>query len=120
MDFSYASLIDNTMVQFPPRNDCSMLQVFESIAFIGMDFGYDRLNERISVVGVVQTFTTDVTAPGEYDLTVIEINESDVFCLISDYAMVSEEADINAGFLQKLEINTTPFERVEKMEVTEC
>ena len=62
----------------------------------------------------------DVTAPGEYDLTVIEINESDAFCLISDYAQVSEEAEINAGLLQKLEIDTTPFERIEKMEVSEC
>lgn len=120
MDFSYASLTDSTMVQFPPRNDFSMRQVFEAIAFTGMDFGYDRLNERVSVVEVVQTFTMDVTAPGEYDLTVIEINESDAFCLISDYTQVSEEAEINAGFLQKLEIDTTPFERVEKMEVTEC
>jgi hypothetical protein len=120
MDFSYASLTDSTMVQFPPRNDFSMRQVFEAIAFTGMDFGYDRLNERVSVVEVVQTFTMDVTAPGEYDLTVIEINESDAFCLISDYTRVSEKAEINAGFLQKLEIDTTPFERVEKMEVTEC
>ena len=54
------------------------------------------------------------------DLTVIEINESDAFCLISDYAQVSEEAEINAGLLQKLEIDTTPFEHVEKMEVSEC
>ena len=120
MDFSFDELTDNAMVQFPPRNDFSVRQVFGHIAFTGMDFGYDRLNERISVVEVIQTFTMDVTAPGEYDLTVIEINESDAFCLISDYAQVSEEAEINAGLLQKLEIDTTPFEHVEKMEVSEC
>lgn len=98
----------------------NITESFDSIKFTGMDFSYDRLNERVSFVEVVQTFTMDVTAPGEYDLTVIEINESDAFCLISDYTQASEEAEINAGLLQKLEIDTTPFERVEKMEVTEC
>lgn len=98
----------------------NITESFDSIKFTGIDFSYDRLNERVSVVEVVQTFTMDVTAPGEYDLTVIEINESDAFCLISDYTQASEEAEINAGLLQKLEIDTTPFERVEKMEVTEC
>ena len=120
MDFSFDALTDSVMAQFPRRNDFSMRQVFGHISFTGMDFGYDRLNERVSVVEVIQTFTMDVTAPGEYDMTVIEINESDAFCLISDYTEVSAEEEINVGQLQHLAINTDPYERVENMEVTLC
>lgn len=120
MDFSFDALTDSVMAQFPRRNDFSMRQVFGHISFTGMDFGYDRLNERVSVVEVIQTFTMDVTSPGEYDMTVIEINESDAFCLISDYTVVSAEEEINAGQLQHLAINTDPYERVENMEVTLC
>ena len=120
MDFSFDALTDSVMAQFPRRNDFSMRQVFGHISFTGMDFSYDRLNERISVVEVVQTFTMDVTAPGEYNVTVIEINESDAFCLISDYTVVSATEEINAGQLQHLAINTDPYERVENMEVTLC
>lgn len=120
MDFSFDALTDSVMAQFPQRSDFSMHQIFGHISFTGMDFSYDRLNERISVVEVVQTFTMDVTAPGEYDMTVIEINESDAFCLISDYTAVSAAEEINTGQLQHLAINTDPYERVERMEVALC
>lgn len=120
MDFSFDALTDSVMAQFPRRNDFSMRQVFGHISFTGMDFSYDRLNERVSVVEVIQTFTMDVNAPGEYDMTVIEINESDAFCLISDYTAVSAAEEINTGQLQHLAINTDPYERVERMEVALC
>lgn len=120
MDFSFDALTDSVMAQFPRRNDFSMRQVFGHISFTGMDFSYDRLNERVSVVEVIQTFTMDVNAPGEYDMTVIEINESDAFCLISDYTAVSAAEEINTGQLQHLAINTNPYERVERMEVALC
>ena len=51
---------------------------------------------------------------------VVGINENDAFTLISDYAVVSAEEEINSGKLQHLTVDTTPFERVENMEVELC
>ena len=69
---------------------------------------------------VIKTFTMDKDFPPHYDQTVVEVNEDGAFCMISDYVFVSSVEEINAGQLQHLTVNTEPFERVEKMEVTTC
>lgn len=119
-DFGFRELRDSVMVTFPAKADTGIQQRISRIAFAGMQFGYDRLNERISVIEVIQTFTMDATFPGEYDQTIIELNDEDAFCLISDYTVVSAAEEINVGQLQHLAINTDPYERVENMEVTLC
>lgn len=120
MDFDYIALRDSVMVTFPVQADPNIRQPIQRIAFTNMQFGYDSLNERISVVEVIQTFTMDANFPGEYDQTIIELNDDAAFCLISDYTVVSSSEEINAGNLQHLTINTDPYERVEKMEVELC
>lgn len=120
MDFDYTPLRDSVMAVFPARANPDIRQAIQRIVFTNMQFGYDSLNERISVVEVIQTFTMDAKFPGEYDQTIIELNEADAFCLISDYTAVSAAEDINAGRLQHLTINTDPYERVEKLEVELC
>ena len=62
----------------------------------------------------------DKTYPGEYDPVVIEINDEDAFQMVCDYTYVSAEGEIAYGNLQVLDIDTTPFERVESMEVSIC
>lgn len=120
MNFDYTPLRDSVMVVFPARTNPDIRQAIQRIAFTNMQFVYDSLNERISVVEVIQTFTMDAKFPGEYDQTMIELNEADAFCLISDYTAVSAAEDINFGQLQQLTINTDPYERVEKLEVELC
>ena len=95
-------------------------QTFGRIAIAPLQFGYDLLNERVTCVEVVHTFTMDKTYPGEYDPVVIEINDENAFQMVCDYAYVSSEGEIAYGNLQVLDIDTTPFERVESMEVSIC
>ncbi|SFR94768.1 hypothetical protein [Anaeromicropila populeti] len=119
-DFGFRELRDSVMATFPAKADTGIQQRISRIAFAGMQFGYARLNERISVIEVIQTFTMDAKFPGEYDQTIIELNDADAFCLISDYTAVSTAEEINAGQLQHLAINTDPYERVENLEVKLC
>lgn len=110
----------STKAIFPVRRDSMFTQNIGRIEISPLQFGYDLLNERVSCVEVVQTFTMDKIYPGEYDPIVIEINDEDAFRLVCDYAYVSAEEEIAYGNLQVLDINTTEFERVESMEVSIC
>ena len=85
-----------------------------------MAFGYDLLNECLSVTEVIKTFTVDKNFPPHYDVTMVEVNESGAFCMISDYTYVSESEEINSGMLQHLALNTEQYERVERLEVAKC
>ena len=119
-DFGFRELRDSVMATFPAKANTDIRQRISRIAFVGMQFGYDHLNERISVIEVIQTFTMDAKFPGDYDRTIVELNAEDAFCLISDYTTVSAAEEINAGKLQHLAINTDPYERVENLEVELC
>lgn len=77
------------------------------------EFSYHRLNERVTAVEVIKTFTMDKDFPPHYDQTVVEVNEDGAFCMISDYVFVSSVEEINAGQMQHLTVNTEPFERGE-------
>lgn len=90
------------------------------IQIADMQFGYDFLNERVTSEEVIKTFTMDKDFPGRYEADVIELTEDGAFRMICDYTYISEEAEIAYGYLQNLEIDTTPFERVESQEVTVC
>lgn len=52
--------------------------------------------------------------------SILELNEKNAFCMVSDYTFVSAAEDINRGTLQHLAVNTEQFERVEKLEVAKC
>lgn len=97
----------------------NITQTVPRISITEIDFGYDLLNERVTATEVIKTFTVDATHPPHYDVVVVGI-ENDAFTLISDYAVVSAEEEINSGRLQHLTVDTTPFERVENMEVELC
>lgn len=116
----YLPLEDSTKATFPAPTRFGVTQAFDLVPFVGMDFGYDKLNERVTVVEVIKAFTMDAERPGEYDQTVIEINDTETFCLITDYTVVSYSEGVNYGQMQHLEVSTDQYERVESMEVVMC
>lgn len=98
----------------------SISEAIDSIPIADVAFGYDLLNERLSVTEVIKTFTVDKNFSPHYDMTMVEVNENGAFCMISDYTYVSESEEIISGMLQHLAVNTEQFERVERLEVVKC
>lgn len=120
MSFGYDAFTDNVAVVFPRIALRPITQQMTRIPILESEFTYHRLNERMTAVEVIKTFTMDKDFPPHYDQTVVEVNEDGAFCMISDYAFVSAAEEINAGQLQHLTVDTEPFERVERLEVTTC
>ena len=118
--FGYDAFTDTAAVVFPRIILRPITQTMTRIPIQETAFTYHRLNERVTAVEVIKTFTMDKDFPPHYDQTVVEVNESGAFCMINDYVFVSSAEEINAGQLQHLKVNTEPFERVEKLEVTVC
>ncbi len=110
---------DSVVIGFPAQNRPAFTQLIGRIA-IDDTFGYDPLNERLTVMEVVKTFTVDADFPPNYDRTMVELNGKNAFCMVSDYTFVSAAEEINRGTLQHLAVNTEQFERVEKLEVAKC
>ena len=111
---------NTVVVGFPAQNRPAFTQLIGRIAIDEGAFGYDPLNERLTVMEVVKTFTVDANFPPSYDMTMVELNDKNAFCMVSDYTFVSAAEEINRGTLQHLAVNTEQFERVEKLEVTKC
>jgi len=118
--FAYIALSDSASATFPAITPMGLTQGIGRLKLDEASFGYDLLNERVTAVETIKTFTLDADFPPAYDQTKVEITENGAFCLISDWAFVSAEENINSGQLQHLAINTTPYERVESMEVEPC
>ncbi len=111
---------DTVVIGFPAQNRPAFTQRIGRIAIDDGTFGYDPLNERLTVMEVVKTFTVDADFPPNYDRTMVELNDKNAFCMVSDYTFVSAAEEINRGTLQHLAVNTEQFERVEKLEVAKC
>ncbi|MDD4370433.1 MAG: hypothetical protein PHD56_05095 [Anaerostipes sp.] len=118
--FGYDAFIDTAAIVFPRIVLRPITQPLTRIPIMESEFTYHRLNERVTAVEVIKTFTMDKDFPPHYDQTVVELNEDSAFCMISDYSFVSSAEEINAGQLQHLTVDTEPFERVERLEVTTC
>ena len=118
--FVYDGFSDSVAITYPGHSRHGLTQAVPRISITEITFGYDLLNERITATEVIKTFTMDAAHPPHYDVVVVGINENNAFTLISDYAVVSAEEEINSGKLQHLTVDTTPFERVENMEVELC
>ncbi|MDD3504854.1 MAG: hypothetical protein PHE63_12345, partial [Eubacteriales bacterium] len=118
--FGYDAFIDTAAIVFPRIVLRLITQPLTRIPIMESEFTYHRLNERVTAVEVIKTFTMDKDFPPHYDQTVVELNEDSAFCMISDYSFVSSAEEINAGQLQHLTVDTEPFERVERLEVTTC
>ena len=110
----------NVSATFPGRKVSGFSQSFGRIEIAQLDFGYDLLNERVTCVEVVQSFTMNKDYPGEYGPTEIELNEDGAFHMICDYTYTSSQEEIAYGQVQVLTVDTTGFERVESQEVTVC
>ncbi len=119
-DFGYNSFADSVAVVFPRIILPDIIERFTFVPIPNSGFTFDALNERVTAVEVIKTFTMDAKRPGQYDVTVIEITEEGIFRMICDYTYVSAEEEINSGQMQHLAVDTTPFERVESQEVAEC
>lgn len=111
---------DVVSILYPAQSRSAITQSIARIAFGDGDFGYDLLNERLTVMEVIKTFTVDENFPPQYNRTMVELNEKNAFCMVSDYTFVSAAETINRGMLQHLAVNTEQFERVEKLEVAKC
>lgn len=118
--FGYDAFMDTVVAAFPRIILRPITQQMTRIPILETEFTYHRLNERVTAIEVIKTFTMDKDFPPHYDQTVVEINEDGAFCMISDYVFVSSAEEINAGQVQHLIVDTEPFERVEKLEVTTC
>ncbi|MCR0391495.1 hypothetical protein MKD04_05735 [[Clostridium] innocuum] len=119
-DFGYDGLTDAGTVTFPRIILPDIVQQISQVPILSGGFLFDALNERVTAVEVIKTFTMDKNRPGAYDVTVIELTEEGAFRIICDYVYVSAEESINSGQLQHLFVDTTPFERVESQEVVTC
>lgn len=116
--FDYAEFSDTASIHFPQMYEPIITEAITRLTINETGFMYHPLNERVTVVEVVKTFTCDKDFPPEYNQMVVEVNEAGAFCMVSDYTYVSQSDDINSGMLQHLSVDTTPFERVEEVEVT--
>lgn len=118
--FVHDGFTDRATVTFPAQKRNAITQHIGRISIADVAFGYDLLNERLSVTEVIKTFTVDKNFSPHYDMTMVEVNENGAFCMISDYTYVSESEEIISGMLQHLAVNTEQFERVERLEVVKC
>lgn len=118
--FGYDAITDAPSITFPRIILRPITQSVTRIPILESEFTYHRLNERVTAIEVIKTFTMDKDFPPHYDKTVVDVNDDGAFCMISEYVYVSSEEEINTGQLQHLIVNTDPFERVENMEVTTC
>lgn len=118
--FGYNGFVDSVAVAFPRIILPDIVEPITLIPIPNRGFTFDALNERVTAVEVIKTFTMDAKRPGQYDMTVIELTEEGAFRMICDYTYVSAEEEINSGQMQHLAVDTTPFERVESQEVEEC
>ncbi len=118
--FGIDTFTDSAMAVFPRIELYPITQAVPRIPILETEFSYHRLNERVTAIEVIKTFTMDKDFPPHYDPTVVEVNEDGAFTMISDYVFVSSAEEINAGQLQHLTVDTEPFERVERVEVTTC
>lgn len=118
-DFPHAGLTDEAYVSFPAAPPESLTQTIGRISIIG-GFGYEAVNERLTVAEIVKTFTMDKTYPGEYDPVIVEVTEDGTFRMRRDYEFTSVPGEVNSGLLERLSVDTAPFERVESHEVSLC
>ena len=119
-EFKVNRFTSSAETAFPKSAKSMFTQNIERIQIAEWPFGYDLLNERVTCVEVVHTFTMDNDFPGEFDPAYIELNEENAYQMVAVYTYISAETEIAYGNLQVLEIDTTPFERVESQEVTIC
>jgi hypothetical protein len=118
--FRFDSFTDTASNIFPRIIGQNIEDQFKRISITEGHFTYDALNERVTALEVVKMFVMDAQQPGEYNPITVEIDEENRFCLVCDYTYVSAAEEINSGQLQHLSIDTSLFERVEKMEATLC
>lgn len=118
--FTVDKITSNVNVAYPKMSKSLFTQGLGRIQISDWPFGYDLLNERVTCVEVVKTFSMDKDFPGEFDPVYIELDENNAYRMVSEYIYVSSEGEIAYGHLQVLDIDTTPFERVESQEVTIC
>ena len=85
--FVHDCFTDRAAVIFPTQKRNAITQRIGRISIADVAFGYDLLNERLSVTEVIKTFTVDKNFPPHYDVTMVEVNESGAFCMISDYTL---------------------------------
>lgn len=119
-EFKVNRFTSSAEAAFPESAKSMFTQSFGRIQIAEWPFSYDLLNERVTCVEVVHTFTMDMDFPGEFDPAYIELKEDNAYQMIAVYTYVSTEEEIAYGNLQVLDIDTTPFERVESMEVSIC
>lgn len=119
-EFKVNRFTSSAETAFPESAKSMFTQNIGRIQITEWPFGYDLLNERVTCVEVVHTFTMDNDFPGEFDPAYIELNEENAYQMVAVYTYISAETEIAYGNLQVLEIDTTPFERVERQEVTIC
>ena len=119
-EFKVNRFTSSAETAFPESTKSMFTQNIGRIQIAEWPFGYDLLNERVTCVEVVHTFTMDKDFPGEFDPAYIELNEDNAYQMVAVYTYISAETEIAYGNLQVLEIDTTPFERVESQEVTIC
>lgn len=119
-EFKVNRFTSSAETAFPESAKSMFTQNIGRIQITEWPFGYDLLNERVTCVEVVHTFTMDNDFPGEFDPAYIELNEENAYQMVAVYTYISAETEIAYGNLQVLEIDTTPFERVESQEVTIC
>lgn len=120
IDFGNDEISDSVAVIHPWTDFHGMTQNISRIAIAEVTFGYDLLNERVTATEVIKTFTLDADFPPQYNMTLVGLNEDNAFAMVSEYAVVSAEEEINSGRMQHLAVDTTPYERVENMEVELC
>lgn len=119
-EFLYIPVSDRNDVVFPPNGKSAVVQPITRIAFMDTEFGYDALNERVTAVELIKTFTMDKTFPPYYNPIVVEVDENGAYHMIEKYVFVSAEENINSGTMQRLTVNTEPFEQVEEVSVSRC
>ncbi len=127
VDFGHTAITDSAAAIHPWTDFYGLAQALTRIAITEVSFGYDLLNERITATEVIKTFTMDAEYPPRYNMTLVGLNEDlvglnedDAFVMVCDYAIVSAEEEINHGRMQHLTVDTTPYERVESLEVELC
>jgi len=120
-DFALRALNESAVLTQPDIRNISYYTAFPKIIATGFrEVTLNGINERVTLVDLVTTFTLNSTFQGQFDPNFIELTEAGVYARITDYSVESEAEEFSSGTLEHLFVDTSKYESISSLEVTKC
>lgn len=120
-DLSLKALNESAVLTQPDIRNIGYYTAFPKVIATGFrEVTLGGINERVTLIDLVTTFTLDSTFQGQYDPNYIEITEAGVYSRITNFSVESEAEEFSSGALEHLFVDTSKYESVSSLEVTKC